>query len=560
MQQFGTNLINEPHEKSIRHGGRILADQLAIQGCEAVYCVAGESFLPALDGLYDHPEIKTIPCRQEGGAAIMAEAHGKMTGRPAVCFVTRGPGATNASIGVHIAHQASTPMVLMIGQVQRNFIDREAFQEVDYRAMFQPLAKWVAQVESVERIPEYVARAWRTAMSGRSGPVVLAFPEDVLYDEASVEDLDYVEVSEVVASEDVRNQVVKFFHDASRPVVIVGGTPWSEKTCRQITEFADRNNLPVIVEFRCQDYMDNRHPNYIGDLGISTSKGLEEIVLNCDRLLCIGARLGELPTQRYSLIKAPIPAPEFFHVHTDISELGRVYQPQVAVNASPVSFVDKIADLELENSSSWLKWTQQARATFVSHSTCQLADSSILTNEQAIVWLRENLPHDAILTSGAGINTGVLHQYYYYGAKYRTQLAPIAGSMGYGLPAAIAAKICEPSREVVCVVGDGDFMMTSQELATATLLKLKILIIVVNNFVLGTIRKYQENHYPGRVVATDLENPDFATYARSFGAFGKSVRTFDEFVSAMRRARNFEGISLIDLQIDRKNYLQSLTC
>ena len=549
--------IAEQHATT-RNGGKILADQLATHKCEAVFCVAGESFLPALDGLYDHPQIQTIPCRQEGGAAMMAEAYGKLTGRPAVCFVTRGPGATNASIGVHIAHQASTPMILMIGQVQRDFLDREAFQEVDYRTMFRPLSKWVAQVEDTERIPEYVARAWHTAMSGRTGPVVLSFPEDVLYEQAEATDLDCVEAVEAIAPETVVKQVQDFFRNARRPVIVVGGSPWSEHTCSQLTAFAARNNLPVVAEFRCQDYMDNRHPNYVGDLGINTSKELANTMKECDKLLCIGARLSELPTQRYSLVQAPLPTSDFFHVHADVMELGKVYQPTIGVNATSPSFIDRISHLKLENSSRWTEWSRKARTSFVNHSTCKFNDPERLTNEQAIVYLRENLPHDAIVTSGSGLNTGVLHRYYFYGAKYRTQLAPIAGSMGYGLPAAIAAKICEPEREVVCIVGDGDFMMTSQEMATAALMKLKILVIVVNNSVLGTIRKYQENQFPGRVIATDLENPDFAVYARSFGAFGATARTLDEFAEACREARAFTGMSLIDLQVDRELYLNSL--
>ena len=558
MQQKESISIQIAEQQATRNGGKILADQLAIHECEAVFCVAGESFLPALDGLYDHPKIPTIPCRQEGGAAMMAEAYGKLTGRPAVCFVTRGPGATNASIGVHIAYQASTPMILMVGQVQRNFLDREAFQEVDYRTMFQPLSKWAAQVEDVERIPEYVARAWRIAMSGRPGPVVLAFPEDVLYEQARVADLGYAEANEAIAPETVVNQVQNFFRDARRPVVVVGGSPWSEKTCSQLTAFAARNNLPVVAEFRCQDYMDNRHPNYVGDLGISTGKELANIMKECDKLLCVGARLSELPTQRYSLVQAPLPTSDFFHVHADAMELGRVYQPTVAVNATSPSFMERVSNMKLENSSTWAEWTRNARTKFVNHSTCKFSDPEKLTNEQAIVYLRDNLPHDAIVTSGSGLNTGVLHRYYFYGAKYRTQLAPIAGSMGYGLPAAIAAKICHPEREVVCIVGDGDFMMTSQEMATAALMKLKILVVVINNSLLGTIRKYQENQFPGRIIATDLENPDFAVYARSFGAFGATARTLDEFTEACREARAFTGMSLIDLQVNRELYLNSL--
>ncbi len=542
---------------TMRHGGKILADQLAIQQCEAVFCVPGESFLPALDGLYDHQHIRTITCRHEGGAAIMTEAHGKMTGKPAVCFVTRGPGATNASLGVHIAHQDSTPMVLMIGQVQRAFLDREAFQEVDFRTMFRPLAKWTAQVEDPDRIPEYVSRAWHTALSGRPGPVVLIFPEDVLYAETQVDNIPATEFVQPVAPEDTAEQVSVFLEPAERPLIIVGGSGWSEDNRKRLTEFAERNQLPVAAEFRCQDYMDNRHPNYMGDLGISTGPGLAKLVKNSDRILCIGARLGELPTMKYSLVQAPVPHAKLFHVHADIGELGRVYRPDVAVNSSSASFVSRLQNVSISRRPSWLKRTQQGRSDFVSHSTLKEKNSSLL-NEMAISWLREYLPPDAIVASGSGISSGVLHRFYYYGARYRTQLAPVAGSMGYSVPAAIAAKICEPDRKVVCVSGDGCFLMTGQEMATAAMLNLDITFIVINNGTLGTIRKHQERDFPGRVMATDLLNPDFARYAESFGAMGLIATTFEEFVEAFKKADSQTGLALIDLQIDHEKYIKSL--
>ena len=540
-----------------RHGGKILADQLAAQGTEAVFCVAGESFLPALDGLYDHSSIQTVTCRHESGAAIMAEAWGKMTGRPAVAFVTRGPGATNACLGVHIAYQDSTPMVLMIGQVQRGYSDREAFQEVDFRTMFRPLAKWVAQVEDTTRIPEYISRAWHTAMSGRPGPVVLVFPEDVLFGEEQVADIPAAKPNAAQAPEDSADLVATFLDSAKRPLIVVGGGGWSE-TCRiQLTEFVQQNNLPVVVEFRCQDYIDNRHSNYIGDLGISTGPGLVEMMQECDRILCIGARLGELPTQKYSLVESPLPSAEFFHVHADIDELGRVYYPNIAVNASSGSFIERLQNLTISDQKNWREWTERGRRHFVDHST-QLPDNPVTLNEQAISWLRDYLPYDAIIASGSGISSGVLHRYYYYGATYRTQLAPATGSMGYSVPAAIAAKMCAPQRKVVCIAGDGCFLMTSQELATAAMLELDITFVVINNGVLGTIRKHQETHYPERVLATDLHNPDFSTYARSFGARGYVATTQDEFVKAFEAADSDGGMSLVDLRIDRDKYLESM--
>ena len=552
-QSYSANMGVKKH----RHGGKILADQLAIQGCEAVFCVAGESFLPALDGLYDHPGIKTVTCRHESGAAIMAEAWGKMTGRPAVAFVTRGPGATNACLGVHIAFQDSTPMVLMIGQVQREYADREAFQEVDFRTMFRPLAKWVAQVEDTARIPEYISRAWHTAISGRPGPVVLVFPEDVLFSEQNISDVPAAKLNEAIAPVNSADLVTSFFEEAKRPLVIVGGGGWSENCRTQLTEFAERNNLPVVAEFRCQDYIDNRHLNYIGDLGISSGPKLGEIVRDSDHILCIGARLGELPTQKYSLVQAPKPNAKFFHVHADIGELGRVYHPDVAVNASSRSFLDRLAEVKIADSGNWSDWLDYGRRSFVDHSTNLPAKAETL-NEEVIKWLRDYLPNDTIVASGSGISSGVLHRFYYYGSTYRTQLAPATGSMGYSVPAAIAGKMCAPDRKVVCVAGDGCFLMTSQELATAAMLELDITFVIVNNSVLGTIRKHQEVHYPDRVVATDLLNPDFAKYAESFGAKGYTAANLEEFKEAFTDADKTGGLSLIDLKIDRESYVDSL--
>ncbi len=547
----------ESSNSRLRHGGKILADQLAIQRCEAVFCVAGESFLPALDGLYDHPEIKTVTCRHEGGAAIMAEAYGKMVGRPAVCFVTRGPGATNASLGAHIAFQDSTPMVLMIGQVQRQFLDREAFQEVDFRTLYQPLSKWVAQVEDVRRIPEYVSRAWLTAQSGRPGPVALIFPEDVLYEEAEVDNLPAVSVPDIVAPPQTATWVNDFFRSAERPLVIVGGSGWSERLRVGIAAFAEQNHLPVVAEFRCQDYIDNTHDCYIGDLGISTGPKLAEMIRLSDRILCIGARLGELPTRKYSLVEAPNPRAKLFHVHPDIRELGSVYHPDVAVNATSASFLSRLEHLQIENRESWTDWTRQGRIAYLRHST-QIDNHPTFTNEKVISWLQSRLPPDTIVASGSGISTGVLHQFHRYGAAYRTQLAPIAGSMGYSVPAAISAKMCAPDRKVVVICGDGCFMMTAQELATAAQLELELLVIVINNSMLGTIRKHQEHHYPERVIATDLCNPNFAKFAESFGGLGVTARSIEEFAEAYEKSESFHGISLIDVQVDREQYISSL--
>jgi len=555
------------HKKSslkapkLRHGGKVLADQLALLGCEAVFCVPGESFLPALDGLYDHPQIRTIACRHESGAAIMAEAYGKMTGQPSVCFVTRGPGATNASIGIHIAFQDSTPMVLMIGQVERKFLDREAFQEVDFCTMYRPLAKWTAQVHDAQRIPEYVNRAWHISRSGRPGPAVLVFPEDVLFEMTQVRNINPAHLASPLAFSDAGKQVVNFFKPAIRPLIIVGGGGWTQGCASALASFAENWNIPVVAEFRCQDYIDNRHACYIGDLGISTGPKLAQMVREADRILCIGARLGELPTRKYSLLEAPMPRAQLFHVHPDIGELNSIYRSEVAVNATSESFVNQLpSDIDPLQvcQHDWDEWTKRGRTAYEQHSSMPDWSSSKL-NESAICWLSEYLPQDAIIASGSGISSGVLHRYYNYGGAFRTQLAPAAGSMGYSVPAAIAAKLCEPQRKVICIAGDGCFLMTSQELATAAALELDITFIIVNNGILGTIRKHQEVHYPGRVVATDLVNPDFAQYAQSFGGKGYTARSFDEFVEAFKKADAHRGLALIDLQIDRERYIKNLT-
>ncbi len=541
----------------VRHGGKILADQLAEQHCEAVFCVAGESFLPVLDGLYDHPDILTVPCRHESGAAIMAEAWGKMTSKPAVCIVTRGPGATNASLGVHIAYQDSSPMILLIGQVERGHLDREGFQEVDFEAMFRPLAKWSAQIDDARRIPEYISRAWNIAVSGRPGPVVLSLPEDMLFDSVEADNIPAAAIPEPQAPANAPQLVRQFFQGGSRPLVIVGGGGWSDESHRIIADFAQRNGLPVAAEFRCQDYMDNRNSNFVGDLGISTGENLAESVKGSDRILCIGARLGELTTRKYTLISAPKPDCAFFHVHADIHELGRVYRPDFAINASSGSFLKAVENVELSGRDAWVGWTARLRNDYLVYSKAP-APGPVFTNEQAVVWLRDNLCPDAIVVNGSGISTGVLHRYYYYGSRYRTQIAPRAGSMGYGMPAAIAAKLCAPDRPVVCILGDGCFLMTGQEMATAAMLELNITVIIVNNGVLGTIRRHQEHKFPGRVIATDLLNPDFAAYAQSFGAGGYTVRTLEEFVAAFEAAQSEERLALIDMQVDREAYIRTL--
>ena len=543
MANRGSNLGLE-----LRHGGQILIDQLEIQGCEQVFCVPGESYLAALDGLASHARIRTVVCRQEGGAAMMAEAHAKMTGRPGVCFVTRAPGASNAAAGLHIAHQDSTPMILFIGQVARDSVDREAFQEVDYRQMFGPLAKWVAQVDSTERIPEYVSHAYHTATAGRPGPVVLALPEDMLSAQIRVQDAGPAFPVQAAPSEPALARITEMLRTAERPVLLVGGPGWSPSVQREVQTFAQRLGLPVVASFRCQDYYDNQDPSYIGDLGIGVNPKLVRTVRESDLLLVMGARLGELTTQGYTLIDIPEPSQPLVHVHASAEELGRVYRPTLAINASNEAFAERLADIDPPPLAVWRAWTGAARADYEAWTTPHETPGAVKL-EQVVRHVSDTLPADAIITNGAGNYTAFVQRYYRY-RGYRTQLAPTSGSMGYGLPAAVAAKLVAPERTVVCFAGDGCFQMTGQELATAVQYELALIIIVVNNAMYGTIRMHQERHYPGRTIATDLRNPDFAALARAHGAHGETVERGEDFAASFARALQSDGPALIELRTD----------
>ena len=529
----------------LRHGGRILIDQLALQGCDTVFCVPGESFLAALDGLVDHPGIRTVACRHEGAAAMMAEACGKLTGRPGVCFVTRAPGAANACAGLHVAHQDSTPMILFIGQVGRAALDREAFQEVDYRRLLGPLTKWVAQVDQSERIPEYLSHAWHVACAGRPGPVALALPEDVLSESAAVGDLlPATEVSPKAAPEEVQ-RVAQMLRESERPLMVVGGPGWNARTARRVMAFAERLELPVAASLRCQDYVDNRHPCYAGDLGLGIDPALAERVLHCDLLISLGARLGSLTTQGYRLVAIPNPRPRLVHVYPGSEEPGRVYRPELAINATSASFAARLPEITGVDPGPWREWTRAARAGYERWSE-PAGTPGALRLEAVLRHLREVLPDDAIVTSGAGNYTTFVQRYYRYRA-WRTQLAPTSGSMGYGLPAALAARLVHPERRVVCFAGDGCFQMTGQELGTAMQYRLPIVVLVVNNRMYGSIRMHQERHYPGRVIATDLRNPDFAALARSYGAYGERVTRTEDFPAAFERASRAGRAALLDL-------------
>jgi len=541
----------------MRHGGQILVDQLKIQGVERVFCVPGESYLAALDGLRDSG-IDVVVCRQEGGAAMMAEAHGKLTGRPGVAFVTRGPGATNASAGVHVAMQDSTPMILFVGQVARGDHDREAFQEVDYRAMFAPLAKWAGQIDATERIPEYLSRAFHVAQAGRPGPVVLALPEDMLSAEADVADAPAAAVAQAGLSAEAVAQVTQRLAQAERPMVIVGGGGWSAQAGRDLARLAERMALPVAAAFRRQDYLDNRHPCYAGDAGIGINPRLAQRLREADALLALGPRLGETTTSGYSLLAIPAPAQGLIHIHADPDEPGRVYRPALAFAATPALAARQLADAAAAvDRPARRAWLEGARADAESWRQPQETPGA-LKLEQVVRWLSDALPDDAIITNGAGNYAAWVGRYYRF-RGWRGQVAPTSGSMGYGLPAAIAAKLAHPDRCVVCFAGDGCFQMTCQEMGTAAQTGAAVIVLVCDNGMYGTIRMHQERRYPGRVSGTDLRNPDFAALARSYGGFGETVTETAAFPAAFARARDSGAPALLHLKMDPRALSPRLT-
>jgi acetolactate synthase I/II/III large subunit len=532
-----------------RNGGQILVDALQTHGTDTIFGVPGESYLAVLDALHDSP-IRFIINRQEGGAAFMADAYGKMTGKPGICFVTRGPGATNASIGVHTAFQDSSPMILFIGQVGNDFIEREAFQEIDYRRMFGQMAKWVAQIDRADRIPEYVARAFQVATSGRPGPVVLALPEDMLIDTASIADARPYSPVQAAPAPEQMVQLRDMLAAAQRPLAILGGGGWTLEACTAFQRFAEGNHLPVACAFRFQDLFDNNHPNYIGDVGIGINPKLAARVKDADLILAIGPRLGEMTTGGYSLLEAPVPKQKLIHIHTGAEELGRVYQADLMINSGMPQIAAALAAMPQLDAGAWRPTVATARADYEAWQAEPpiFKETGAKLNHWKIVQtLRETLPADTILTNGAGNFATWGHRFWRYGSKasgLRTQLAPTSGAMGYGVPAAVAARIIEDQRDnqsgrkrcVLNFAGDGDFMMNGQEIATAVQYRAGVLFIVFNNNMYGTIRMHQEKTYPARVSGTQLQNPDFAALARAYGAHGEALDTTEEFAPALRRA------------------------
>ncbi len=532
-----------------RSGGRILVDQLGIHGVDTAFCVPGESYLDVLNAFYDVRErMRMIVCRQEGGAAFMAEAYGKLTGRPGICFVTRGPGATNASIGVHTAYQDSTPMILFIGQVGSDVVEREAFQEMDYRRMFGQMAKWVAQIDRADRIPQYISRALHIAISGRPGPVVLSLPEDMLVSQAVATDAQpYARVKAHPGMADM-DRMREMLAQAERPLVILGGGDWSAGACDDIRAFIEANNLSASCSFRRQDLIDNRHPNYCGDVGIGISPALAERVRSADLILTIGARLGEMTSGGYTLFSIPRPAQRMVHVHPSPDELGRVYQAELMINAGMREFAGMAARLATVDSSRWRDWTHRGREDYLKNLKHGSMPGALDLGE-VMAFLRKRLPDNAIITNGAGNYSGWVQRFYQY-TGFRTQLAPTNGAMGYGVPSGIAAKVVHPDRVVVSFSGDGCFTMNGQELATAMQYDLPVLFIVVNNSMYGTIRMHQEREYPARVYATALKNPDFAALAKAYGLHGEVVNKTAEFEPAFERAIASNKPALLELRID----------
>lgn len=517
-----------------RTGGQILVDQLILHGATDAFCVPGESYLAVLDALHD-ASLKVTICRAEGGACMMAEAAGKLTGRPGICFVTRGPGATNASPGIHIADQDSTPLILFVGQVERGMREREAFQELDYRAVFGSMTKWTVEIDDAERIPEIISRAYHVATSGRPGPVVIALPEDVLTDLADVPDAEPFQVTEQHPSAGQMGDLAKRLAGAKSPVAILGGSRWSEQAIEDFKAFAERFDLPVAVSFRRQMLFPADHPNFAGDLGIGPNPKLLKRIQESDLVLLVGGRLSEMPSQSYTLFGIPNPGRPLVHVHPDPEELGRVYRASLAVNASPAGFCTALAGLDAPARPNWAGAAPQAHEAYLGWSEQPAPVAGTFHPGEAVTWLRRQLPADAILCNGAGNYATWLHRFHRF-TKFATQLAPTSGSMGYGVPAGIGAKRIFPDRTVVAFAGDGCFLMNGQDFATAVQYDLAVIVIVVDNGMYGTIRMHQEKHYPGRISATTLKNPDFAAYARAFGGHGERVETTAEFGPAFERA------------------------
>lgn len=531
-----------------RTGGQLIVEALKANGVSRVACVPGESYLAVLDALYESG-IETVVCRQEGGAAMMADTWGRLTGEPGICMVTRGPGATNASAGLHIAMQDSIPMILFIGQVQRDAREREAFQEVEYRRAFTEFAKWVGEIDDARRIPEFVTRAFAVATSGRPGPVVLSLPEDML--------VELVEAPSAKPYTPVENhpgpqqmaKLAELLATAQRPMVILGGTRWTEESVAQFKTFAERFKLPVGCSFRRQMLFDHLSPSYAGDVGIGINPALSKEIKQSDLIILLGGRLSEMPSSGYTLLDIPYPSQTLVHVFPQAEELGRVYRPDLAICAAPSEFVEALATLEAPENPVWAERTAAMHVTYRTWSTPPKTGPGPVQMGPIMDWIEANVPEDTIFTNGAGNYATWLHRFHRF-RRFNTQSAPTSGSMGYGLPAAVAAKHLFPQREVVCFAGDGCFMMHGQEFITAVRYGLPIITVLVNNGTYGTIRMHQEREYPGRVSATDLVNPDFVAFAKAYGGHGEIVEKTEDFGPAYERARASGKPAIIEIKLD----------
>ncbi|ANK82473.1 MAG: thiamine pyrophosphate-binding protein [Rhizobiales bacterium NRL2] len=528
-----------------RTGGQLLVDALAHHGADLAFCVPGESYLAALDALHDRPDIRLITCRQEGGVTMMADAYAKLTGKPGIAFVTRGPGATNATPGLHIAHQDSSPVILFIGQVARDQTEREAFQELDYRRFLSQVTKWTGELQDAGRATEFVSHAFHTAAGGRPGPVAVSLPEDMLRDHAEgalgtpFHAPDYAPVGEDIT------RFEAMVAAAERPVIIVGGGRWSEETGRKISKFAEANDIPLMTSFRCQDFVDNRGPAYAGCAGIAPDPDLVERIKTADLVIVVGARMGEMTSGRYSYLAIPRPVQRLVHVHPDPEEIGRVYQADLGLVATPAGFAGTIENIVVRKDRGVAKAAHQRFLEF----TTPVPMSGDVQMADIVNWMSENLPEDTIYANGGGNCTVWLHRFMRY-KRYRTQLAPTSGSMGYGVPSAVAAKLVHPDRHVISFSGDGCFMMNGQEFATAAQYDLPIVFLVINNAMYGTIRMHQERDYTGREIATLLKNPNFADLARAYGCHGAVVEKTEDFRPALETALKQNGPSIIEVRID----------
>jgi acetolactate synthase I/II/III large subunit len=531
---------------NMRTAAEVLVDQLCIHGVRHVFCVPGESYLAVLDAFHDS-ELAVTVCRQEGGAAMMAEAIGKVTGRPGVCFVTRGPGATNASAGIHIARQDSTPLVMFVGQVAREMREREAFQELDYRAVFGSMTKWATEIDDPARVPEIVSRAFYTAANGRPGPVVVAIPEDMLTERVAVADAPPFALIETAPGPAEMKKLADMLGGASTPILLLGGSRWSQDASDAVGRFAQKYALPVATTFRRAHVFDALHPCYAGDLGIGPNPKLIQRIKAADLVILLGGRLGELPSQSYTLFDIPRPQMPFVHIHPGAEELGRVYSPQLAIHATPTAFAAALEHFELPRAVRGQ--AEAAHADYLQWTETPTEQPGAVNFGEVMVWLRNNLPADAIICNGAGNYAAWIHRFFRM-RRFGQHVAPTAGSMGFGVPAAVAMKRLYPDRPVVCVAGDGDFLMNGQEFATAVQYNLPFITIIADNGLYGTIRMHQEREYPGRISATDLRNPDFAAYAGAFGGFGASVERTADFPAAFKAAQASGKPAIIRLKID----------